>query len=506
MKLSVRTKLLVSSGALLFAALLIAIVAIASLGSVSDQARLAYSQGTTAVKALGTIDTDLAEEQGALNESVFVGHVSETQSEIDATVAADEQEIDAALAVYEGLPRSAQESSDLAAFKAERAKYESAFASARSDARLGSALATAAADAISAGAILSQAVESLDRLEESASADAAAIDAQTQTTFDQGRLIVIVIFLIQSAVGVGLAVFVSGSIRRGVRAVQATLTSMTDNCATDLEAALGALARNDLTVEAHATTSPIERYGGDEIGETAAVTNRMLAKLKSTMESYETARRGLADTVTEVKTAAEALASASDQLNAAATQSGVASAQVAQTIGQVAVGAGDQARAASQTSAASQDLTRIIERVREGRRQHADARPGCLARARRHDSGRQQGHEGVRRNRAPERSRERRRGRRPGGRRRDGRRNEPHQDHGRIDRGRRGPARRQVRPDRGDRRDDRRHRRADQPARAQRGHRGGPSRRAGQGLRRRRRRGPQARRALQRVPPRRSRP
>ena len=140
MRLSVRAKLLATSGALLIAALLIAVVAIVSLANVNDQAVLAYSQGTTAVKALGTIDTDLAEEQAALNESVFVGDVPATQSEIDATVAADEQEIDAALAVYEGLPHSAQESSDLAEFKAEQAKYQTAFATARGDAKLGSAL------------------------------------------------------------------------------------------------------------------------------------------------------------------------------------------------------------------------------------------------------------------------------------------------------------------------------------------------------------------------------
>ena len=178
------------------------------------------------------------------------------------------------------------------------------------------------AEASSAAGILERCGGLAGPAGDSASADAAAIDGQTQATFEQGRLIVIVIFLIPSAVGLGLSVFVSGSIRRGVRAVQATLTSMTDNCATDLEAALGALAHNDLTVEAHAITSPIDRYSGDEIGETAAVTNRMLAKLKSTMESYKTARRGLADTVSEVKIAAEAMASASDQLNSAARSPG----------------------------------------------------------------------------------------------------------------------------------------------------------------------------------------
>jgi methyl-accepting chemotaxis protein len=133
-----------------------------------------------------------------------------------------------------------------------------------------------------------------------------------------------------------------------------------------LDMGMAAFARNDLTHELIPAIEPIESRSSDEIGRTIDVSNRLLEKLKSTMRSYETARNGLAETMVQVKAAAEALARASDQLNSAATQSGNASGQVAQTIGQVAAGAGDQARAASRTSTASQDLTEIIERVGEG--------------------------------------------------------------------------------------------------------------------------------------------
>jgi methyl-accepting chemotaxis protein len=166
--------------------------------------------------------------------------------------------------------------------------------------------------------------------------------------------------------GLFISYRVSSAIRNGVRSIQATLTSMTDNCAAALEAGLGALSTNDLSVEVAAVTPPIEKYGTDEIGRTAAVTNRMLDRLKSTIVSYESARMGLATTVGQVKAAADVLARASEQLNQAATQSGSASSQVAQTIGQVAAGASDQARAASSTSDASRDLTEIIEQVGEG--------------------------------------------------------------------------------------------------------------------------------------------
>ena len=347
MRLDVRMKLLATTSVLMLGSLIITAVAITSLSSVNDQSARSFSVGTTAVRALGTVDADLAERQGALDESIYVGGVAATQSQIDATIAADNKEIAAALATYEALPHTAQEISDLASFNAAEAKYGAVFDTAREEARLGSSPIAAAADAATAATILGQMVASLDKLEAAANADAAALNAQTGATFNQGRLLAILVFLLVAGSGLCVSLLVAGSIRKGIRSVQETLTSMTDNCASALEAGLAALSRNDLSVEVHSVTEPIETYGSDEIGQTAVVTNRMLARLRATIESYEAARAGLADTVGQVKTAAEGLSRASSQLNSTATQSGTASQQVAQTIGQVAVGASDQARAAS---------------------------------------------------------------------------------------------------------------------------------------------------------------
>jgi len=167
-------------------------------------------------------------------------------------------------------------------------------------------------------------------------------------------------------IGFMLALFLARNIVNGVKAVQVTLTSMTDNCASYLEAGLGALANNDLTVEVHPVSHPIEKYGSDEIGATAAVTNKMLAKLQATIESYESARAGLTATVTEVKTAADSVARTSGEVSGAATQSGNASSQIAETINQVAAGAAEQAKASSDTSTAVLELDAIIAQVGAG--------------------------------------------------------------------------------------------------------------------------------------------
>ncbi len=179
------------------------------------------------------------------------------------------------------------------------------------------------------------------------------------------------LLLAAALVGFGLSFWIARGVANGVKSVQATLTSMSDRCATSLENGLGALAKNDLTVEAIAVTKPIEKYGKDEIGETAEVTNIMLAKLQSTIASYEKARASLTETVGDVKLAAQSVARTATEVSSAATQSGRAAEQIAQTIGQVASGAEDQAKAAASTSSGVQELSAVIDQVGGGASQTA---------------------------------------------------------------------------------------------------------------------------------------
>jgi methyl-accepting chemotaxis protein len=357
-------KLLATSLVLLIAAFVITAIAIADLSTVNDRAHESYDRGTTAVQNLALIDTALDEKQGLLNYGVLVARQPVAQSQIDAQIAVDDKQIADALTAYGKLVLGTGEQANLASLRVAQARYETAFEQARTDARAGD---TAVAGEIQGTvALLGQVVAPLDRLEASALADATRIDNAAQSTFEQGRLLLLAVFALAVLVGCLFSYVVSRSIRRGIKSIQETLTSMTDNCATALEEGLGALSRNDLSVAAHPSTAPIARYGSDEIGQTAAVTNKMLAKLTATVDGYEVARNSLAGALGQVKVAAEALSRASNQLNSSATQSGQASAQTAQTISQIASGAGDQARVASETRGASQDLSQIIERVGEG--------------------------------------------------------------------------------------------------------------------------------------------
>jgi methyl-accepting chemotaxis protein len=168
------------------------------------------------------------------------------------------------------------------------------------------------------------------------------------------------------AIGSVFVLLLSRGIVNGVQDVHRALTSMAESCGSSLEAGLAALAQNDLTVRAQAGARPIERYGRDEIGQTAEAANTMLVRLHAAIDSYEQARVNLSSALGEVHSAAQSVSHTAAEVNGAAVQSGHGSQQIAHTIGQVAAGAADQARASNQTTGAVADLHNVIEQVRVG--------------------------------------------------------------------------------------------------------------------------------------------
>jgi methyl-accepting chemotaxis protein len=365
MRLTLRAKLLGMSCVLLVPAIAITAVAVIGLGAMDDKATQIGGQGTVAIEHLRAVEVALGDKTGAATYAVLVGNEPAAQAKITEQVAADDRTIAGNLAAFEALTLTEAEQADLATFKAAQARYQTAFDQLATDARAGK-IEVAAAEIAPTAAVRTTMMAALDKLQGDAAAEAVALDNAAHTTFEQTRLLLIALLLIAVAAGLAAASAAAASMTKGVAAIHTALKLMTDGCASALEAGLGALSRNDLSVEVQSASSPIEQCGTDEIGQTAEIANRMLARMQATIDSYEVARAGLADTVTQVKAAAEALAGTSDQLNSTAAQSGTASTQVALTIGQVAVGAGEQARAASETSSASRDLTQIIEQVGEG--------------------------------------------------------------------------------------------------------------------------------------------
>jgi methyl-accepting chemotaxis protein len=209
-------------------------------------------------------------------------------------------------------------------------------------------------------------------------------DTQIQSSndaIDQARLLIGASVALAVALGLGLAFFLSRSVSNGVRDVQRVLTSITNHCAKSLENGLAAMANSDLSVEAVAVTKPIARYGKDEVGQTAAVTNTLLASIQNTIASYESARAGLSQLVSQVQRAAEGVAQSSSQLGAVSEQTGAAVQQVSRAVQNVAAGAGEASRGAQETNAAVSQLGQAIEAIARGAAEQARQIQGASATA-----------------------------------------------------------------------------------------------------------------------------
>ncbi len=183
---------------------------------------------------------------------------------------------------------------------------------------------------------------------------------------NMANLVVMSTIVAAIVAGLGVAFFIARGISQGVQQVQTTLKSLTERCATALAEALGAMSRNDLTVKVTPVTPPIERYGTDEIGETARITNLMRDKLVATIGSYEEARASLQAMIGQVQDASTSVAGTSEQLGQAANQTSEVVQQVTQAIQNVAAGSQDTSRSAQTSNQAVGQLSQVIDGIARG--------------------------------------------------------------------------------------------------------------------------------------------
>jgi len=364
MRLTVTTKLVLTSSMLLILTAMVGIVGMLSLGSAQSNTAAMESSVVLPLDKVEQINAQLLERARlAFMGDLNVGNAT-VQGTIDTSMAKVDQTIDAKIAAFLASKPEASSVETMTQFQAALDTYRQTMATARANTKAGK---PSSADVITAaGKQRAAAMTLIGQLIDAEMAHSLVLIDSTSAAASTALIEILVLLALSILAGLGLAVYVGRSITGGVTKVQDTLTSMADNCATYLENGLAAFARNDLSVEVHPATHPIEKFGTDEIGQTAKVTNRMLGQLQATIESYETARAGLAATVGEVKTAADSVARTSAELSDAATQSGNASSQIAQTINQVASGASEQAKASSDTSNAVVELTGIISEVGAG--------------------------------------------------------------------------------------------------------------------------------------------
>jgi methyl-accepting chemotaxis protein len=363
--LSIRMKLLGTAAILLFFGAIIGAVSYTNLGTADSNASAMNTKTVVPLGQLGSAYGDMQYDRVLFNKYLLEPDATKRLS-IRTDMATTDKAVDDQLALVKPTLMTDTGKTTFATITDKVAAWRTARTPLLALADQGQSATAYSRATTETTPLIQAATDAMDQLLNQKSALAESQYATIQSAVSTGEMMIIVLLLIGLVVGFALALFLARNIVNGVKVVQTTLTSMADNCATFLENGLAAFANNDLTVEVHAVSHQIEKYGSDEIGATAKVTNKMLGQLQATIESYETARAGLTATVTEVKTAADSVARTSGEVSGAATQSGNASSQIAETINQVAAGAAEQAKASSDTSSAVLELDVIIAQVGAG--------------------------------------------------------------------------------------------------------------------------------------------
>jgi methyl-accepting chemotaxis protein len=363
-RLPVRTKLLGTSAILIALSGVIAAFAIFSLQSISAKTSAAHDASVQLTTA-ADLDHQILDVRRLLDKGVARIGITADETGVDKSLAADYAAIDTDMAAFSSADLSPDEQTVYNDLKTNLDAWAPSRDKIRKSSLDGDAAGAIAIqnDMSTIAGNASNAAVKMETIQESDTSTRATDAAGLAGT---GQMVILAILLVALVIGFGFALILARNIVNGVKAVQAALTSVADNDTSNLAEGLAGFANNNLTVEVHAVTHPIEKFGTDEIGETAAVTNKMLGQLQSTIASYETARAGLTSTVTEVKFAADSVARTSGEVSGAATQSGNASSQIAATINQVASGAAEQAKASSDTSNAVLELDAIIAQVGAG--------------------------------------------------------------------------------------------------------------------------------------------
>jgi methyl-accepting chemotaxis protein len=191
-------------------------------------------------------------------------------------------------------------------------------------------------------------------------------DQDVSNTVERARALMLGLTVAAILLGLGVAFFMARGISTGVREVQRVVTSLADNCATWLADALEAMAHNDLTVDVQPVTAPIERYGTDEIGQTALASNKLRDKIVACITSYGSARASLTAILGQVQSAGIGLADTSAQLGTAAAQTGSAVQQVTMAVQNVASGAQETSRSAQETTVSVSQLSQVIDGIARG--------------------------------------------------------------------------------------------------------------------------------------------
>jgi methyl-accepting chemotaxis protein len=119
------------------------------------------------------------------------------------------------------------------------------------------------------------------------------LDGDFSARISSARTLLVVALVVATLLGIALALWITLAMRMRVRRVLARLEHLRDDCVTNLNAGLAAVASGDMTVAVEPTTRPITRVSSDEIGEIQVGVNQILEKTSTSITQYNAMREEL---------------------------------------------------------------------------------------------------------------------------------------------------------------------------------------------------------------------
>jgi methyl-accepting chemotaxis protein len=144
--------------------------------------------------------------------------------------------------------------------------------------------------------VLEEQMEKFGDLIGSESATAAAMAA---TSFGRAKLIMLVVSVLIIFVTLLASMLVERRISRGLRVVGERTEQLRTACITDLNKAITAMAKGDLSVSVAATTQPLEVRSDDELGTLTKSINAVITMSQSTIAAFGEARESVTKLLNE---------------------------------------------------------------------------------------------------------------------------------------------------------------------------------------------------------------
>jgi methyl-accepting chemotaxis protein len=371
-------KLLGSAGLLVALMIAVSVLAISSLSNTADQSAHDYDHTTEPLATLGVARASANETRALVNAAILESTESARQSQIDA-VKKDQTAIEQQLAKVKPLLDTDVTKQDFDALSADWASYKD-----KRDRTLdlsGTASLKTAWDYDNDQALpaFTKVEDDFDKLFDSEVTNAAAGAKQVHDTYISSRTLMILLTLVASVLGFGIAALISSGIRRNVKQVLDRLTSLRERDTTDLRLAMDRMAAGDLTVEVTPVTPSIEKWSNDEVGDVAQAVNTVRDNTLASVEAYNASRESLAAMIGQVAGTASTVSSASQQIAATSDEAGRAVGEIASAIGEVASGSEKQVagiadvrhlteEAAEATTRSAQDASETARVAEEARK------------------------------------------------------------------------------------------------------------------------------------------